>query len=132
MTDTERKEAVEARKEVFRLAWFGRLLGGQLSLGDTFWIGNFGVTLVFVPAAFAVLFLMRIFGSHDQTQFMGMIAITVVLALYWAFLTRAVFLTALRTPQVGGWRWFGLAYTVVQFAMIVLFSLALLEKKGWL
>lgn len=65
MTETEWEKAAEARKEIFRPKWFGRLLKGELSLGDTFWIGDFGVALVFVPISFSVMIFMTIIGISD-------------------------------------------------------------------
>jgi len=68
MDQTEWEKAAEARKEIFRPKWFGQLLRGELSLGDTFWIGNFGVALVFVPISFAVMLLMTTLGINEQIQ----------------------------------------------------------------
>lgn len=126
MTETEWERAAEARKELFRPKWFGQLLKGELSLGDTFWIGNFGVAFVFVPISFAVMLLMTVFGISDQNQAIALSVIAAFLAVYWAALTRAVFKTALRTPQVGGWRWIGVGYTALQFAAVTIFTLILI------
>ncbi|NBB81491.1 MAG: hypothetical protein GVY36_18970 [Verrucomicrobia bacterium] len=125
MDQTEWEKAAEARKEIFRPKWFGQLLRGELSLGDTFWIGNFGVALVFVPISFAVMLLMTTLGINEQIQSIALGVIAAFFALYWAALTRAVFKTALRTPQVGGWRWLGVGYTILQLAAVTIFALIL-------
>ncbi len=115
MDKEEWAQAADDRREIFRPTWFKQLLGGQLSLGDTFWIGNFGVALIFVPLAFVFSLILLIFtGINDQVTSFRNIVILILMALYYAFLTRAVLISAVRTPQVGAWRWIGLGYTALK------------------
>lgn len=102
----------EARKEIFRPRWFRKLLRGELTLGDTFWIGNIGVALVFVPITFIVaLIATLVLPNRGAGLVMG--ALMAALCVYQIALTRAVWITARRTPEVGGWRWVGLGLTAL-------------------
>lgn len=100
------------RRDIFRPAWFGRLLRAELPLGDTFWVGNIGVALVFVPMTVLVAVLASLVLS-DRALDMVLAAMLVALCLYQVALTRAVRITARRTPEVGGWRWVGLVLTAL-------------------
>lgn len=132
MKKEEWAQIAEERQEIFKLDWFKRLLRGELSLGDTFWIGNFGVALVFVPAAFVVTFVLNLIGFNNflQTKCLGLMLLA--LAIYYAFLTRAVFLTAQKTPQVGAWRWVGFLYTVLNCINLVVFATIFLFEASYL
>ncbi|MEC3860196.1 hypothetical protein VK792_02770 [Mesobacterium sp. TK19101] len=48
-TQQELAEIAETRAEIFRPAWFGRLFGARLGLGETFWSGHVGLQLVAMP-----------------------------------------------------------------------------------
>ncbi|KPP93792.1 MAG: Triose-phosphate Transporter family [Rhodobacteraceae bacterium HLUCCA08] len=100
------------RRDIFRPAWFGRLLRARLGLGDTFWIGNIGVALVFVPVTVLVGVLASLVLS-DRALDLVLAALLVGLCAYQIVLTRAVWIVARRTPEVGSWRWVGLALTAL-------------------
>lgn len=103
------------RQKVFRPAWFRDLLGARLGLGDTFWIGNIGVGLVFVPLFFVISLVAQSLADAPVAAVLFPVFAS-FMALYHLLLTRAVFLCARRTPVVGGWRWVGVAVTFANFA----------------
>ncbi|RYG93044.1 hypothetical protein EU803_02755 [Loktanella sp. IMCC34160] len=109
-------KTLEERRRIFSPGWFQDLLAGRLGLGDTFWIGNYGVGLIFVPAAVLLPMLPQLaLGPRALTLSSGFL--TAGLTLYLAALTRAVFIRARATPQVGGWRWVGVAFTLCHCAL---------------
>lgn len=120
-SDQDRMATLSARKDYFRPAWFGALLRGRLGLGDTFWVGNYGVGLIFMPVLIIALLFGPMFLPAGIALWLGR-AVLAALALYFAVLTRAVFITARRTPEVGGWRWIGVFLTAAQ----ALYPLAML------
>lgn len=108
------------RHRYFTLSWFGRLLRGDLSLGDTFWIGNYGIALFTVPFGTLLALVARMISEATFGSFL--MACGGVLALYHLTLTRAVWLTARRTPSAGGWRWVGVVLSLLNalLALVVL------------
>lgn len=94
------------RQRYFTPRWFMELLTARLSLGDTFWIGSYGTLLVIVPLGTALLLIAQWVLSPGQFRYVTNGTVT-VMALYHAALLTAVVRTALRAPQVGGWRWLG-------------------------
>ena len=121
--------SIAERRRIFTPHWFGDLLSGRLGLGDTFWIGNYGVALIIVPILVLVPLLTAIFlgpGAHRIVSLVLYGALTVYLVL----LTRAVLRTARRVPEVGGWRFAGIAITVIQAALAALFTWAFLTEGG--
>ncbi|PIE09605.1 MAG: hypothetical protein CSA72_12020 [Rhodobacterales bacterium] len=122
--DQQELDRIHAERHgYFTPKWFGRLMRGELSLGDTFWIGNYGVALVTVPAAFLIAMLAKIVS--EQTYLTTMMVVAVAFALYHLALTRAVWITARRAPGRGGWRWVGLFITALNAA------LAIVLLGGW-
>lgn len=114
-------QTIEARKDYFHPAWFAALLKGELGLGDTFWIGNYGVGLVFMPIIVLVLMFGPMVLPATLATWLGQLLLA-ALALYFLLLTRAVWTVARRTPESGGWRWVGVVLTALQ----VLSTLAIL------
>ena len=128
MSKEEWPQAANNRKEIFRPIWFRKLVGGKFSLGDTFWIGNFGVPIVFALLGFAILLILSIFtGENEQAASYSIAVMMVLLVIYYALLVRAVFTCAVRTPQVGAWRWVGLAFTMGQLATISMVAFFMLS-----
>lgn len=117
----DRNATRAVRKDYFRPAWFAALLRGQLGLGDTFWVGNYGVGLIFMPVLVVALLFGPMLLPAGIALWLGRVVLT-ALALYFALLTRAVFIAARRTPEVGGWRWLGVFITAKQ----TLYPLAML------
>lgn len=109
-------KTLEERRRIFTPGWFGDLLAGRLGLGDTFWIGNYGVGLIFVPVMVLLpLLLQVILGPGAFPLSSGIL--TAGLTLYLAALTRAVLIRARATPRVGGWRWVGVVFTLCHCAL---------------
>jgi hypothetical protein len=105
------RQTLEARHAYFTPAWFLRLLGGRLGLGDTFWIGNFGVLLIFVPGFFAIFSILLMAGANPSVIPIVGGLWCLGMAVFYALLTRAVFVAAIRSPQADPWRWIGVAVT---------------------
>jgi hypothetical protein len=110
------------RRKIFRPEWFRDLLAARLGLGDTFWIGNYGVALVFVPLFFFIGLVAPAFFGQQAYAFLYP-SFAGLSAIYQFCLIRAVFICARRTPEVGGWRWVGVAFTVLNFATSALLAL---------
>ena len=110
-----------ARRRYFTPRWFGDLLAARLSLGDTFWIGTYGTALIFIPIGFVLLVLTMIFLPPEQVANMLSIWLAFIAVFYVVLLT-AVFRTALRTPQVGAWRWVGVFIALVNAAAAVFYA----------
>ena len=125
----EEWQAIKAeRARIFRPAWFADLLAGRLGLGDTFWIGNYGVALIFVPAILLVNVLLVNFAPGVVGPVLAVLVGLV--GLYKLALLRAVWITAGRTPEVGGWRWAGVAITAVDVAATLAFAVVLLNPSA--
>lgn len=105
-------KTTEDRRRIFTPDWFRDLLGARLGLGDTFWIGNYGVALLYVPFVALVPVILWGVGLSERGVNIYQGVIWSLITLYMLALSRAVFMTARRTPQVGGWRWVGVALTV--------------------
>ncbi|MFV0358343.1 hypothetical protein [Tropicimonas sp.] len=116
-----------ARRGIFSRDWFGQLYRGELSLGDTFWIGNFGTALVLAPAIFAGYVALIVLGAGAAVWpwFLGLTATAVF--VHFAFLACAVFIAATQAPEAGGWRWAGVAITVANAAGAALFAIRFLS-----
>ena len=132
MPDAQTLSRIHAeRARIFRPAWFRDLLAGRLGLGDTFWIGTYGVPVVAVFAAaglFCLLLILRrlpgLGGILDSPQ-PWLVALALLNAAYSLLLTRAVWIAARRCPEVGLWRWVGLALTALQAGLALLMLLVL-------
>ncbi|MFI0396318.1 hypothetical protein [Paracoccus jiaweipingae] len=101
------------RARYFTPRWFAELLSARLSLGDTFWIGNFGTALLIVPVTIILLLLPQMVAipPRAQTALLGLWL--AVLCGFALFLLVAVTRVALRTPSVGGWRWAAVGVTAL-------------------
>lgn len=105
------------RKRHFTPGWFADLLSARLTLGETFWMGMLGVTLVFTPALFVLGYIPSKLLEPPLGD-LGFTGLLVIAALYFAVLSVAVLRTARRTPQVGVWRWFGVAIILANTAAL--------------
>jgi hypothetical protein len=105
-------ETMSERRRYFTPAWFADLLAGRLSLGDTFWIGNFGTALVFVPAQVLLIVLAGLLLPAPWGMRLASIGAWALAAFHLALL-RAVLKTALPRHDTGGWRWAGVAITAL-------------------
>lgn len=123
MENKDLEQVIDQRREIFRPAWFKKLLAGKLGLGDTFWIGNFGIALVFVPILFLFATVLLAFASDDALLNLSLAIVSALMTIYYTLLVRAVFRAAKRTPEVGGWRWVGVGYTALQVIIAMLFTI---------
>lgn len=105
------------RHGYFTPQWFGRLLRGDLSIGDTFWIGNYGVALVTIPASFLIALLTRIAG--EPVYLWAMIAVSALFALYHLALIRAVWITLRKAQRRSIWGYVGLVLTTANAVMAI-------------
>lgn len=89
---------------IFRPDWFRDLLAGRLSLGETFWAGNYGTALIHQPlvAFLTVLPVPRIIPA----------AVLIVLVIYQILLTRAMVLAQPKVPTPIGWKIVGTLVTL--------------------
>ncbi|MFZ1468008.1 MAG: hypothetical protein WAT09_03415 [Paracoccaceae bacterium] len=117
------------RRRYFTPAWFRDLLAARLSLGDTFWIGNFGTALITVPAVMLFVLLARVFLDPGMAALVSGLAMMAI-AVYYAVLALAVLRTALPRSEVGGWRWVGVACTLAIAVGTALLALVLLAGAG--
>ena len=114
MTHENDLDGIQAeKKRHFTPRWFMDLLNARLSLGDTFWLGAVGVTLIFSPALFIFGYTLPLIFFPMSGNLLLNILLGVI-TVYYAVLTTAVFRTAVRTPDVGGWRWVGVAIVFLQ------------------
>ncbi|SOB90335.1 hypothetical protein SAMN05877809_101170 [Rhodobacter sp. JA431] len=102
--DQKQLEALEVeRAKIFTPGWFGDLISGRLSFGDTFWLGLFGVLMFVVPAVVLVAGLLYAQATAAMIPFLKVIS-----GLYgiWAL---AVSQALLRIGARGGWPITGMA-----------------------
>ncbi|MDO5620800.1 MAG: hypothetical protein Q4G24_04945 [Paracoccus sp. (in: a-proteobacteria)] len=106
------------RRRYFTPGWFRSLLSGREGLGDTFFIGNYGVTMLLVLAGFGLAALAA--ATHSAAAVSAVVRLCQIAALIWYLaLLPALFRAARRSPQVGGWRWVGVAHLLVQIVAVV-------------
>ncbi len=115
------------RRRYFTPDWFRDLLGARLSLGDTFWIGTYGTALIYVPGTVLLVLLARIALPPAAAAALTGLAFA-LLAVYHAALGRAVWRTALPRPEVGGWRWAGLAIALISAAGFAFYAMRFLAE----
>lgn len=114
----EWRRIAEERRYIFTPAWFKDLLGARLSLGDTFWIGNIGTALIYVPGSFLLTVLGPLLLPLPLSLiFLG--AVYVALACFFVALSFAMFRVARATPTAGLWRWVGFGLTTLHALAIV-------------
>lgn len=109
---TEREiEKIEAeRAKIFTPPWFGDLVAGRLGLGDTFWIGNYGVLLGVVPLVVLVSGLLYAQLPDLMTPFLQLFAAALGL---WRLVTlRALAKARARLAARGAWPIVGLIWTL--------------------
>jgi hypothetical protein len=88
----------------FSPGWFRELLAGRLSLGDTFWIGNYGTALFHQPLVVFLLIL--------PVPKVVPAAVLALLALYELALARAVMLARPKVETPLGWKIVGVLLTL--------------------
>ncbi|MCF6273060.1 MAG: hypothetical protein L3J37_07695 [Rhodobacteraceae bacterium] len=86
--------------------WFGALLRGRLSFGDTFFAGVIGPVAILLPVGFVLAGFVAVQAPQRMDGLFLFFAL--VYALYVSALLPAVWLSAARA-KVGGWRWVGIA-----------------------
>jgi hypothetical protein len=118
------------RRRYFTRAWIRSMLQGREGLGDTFWVGNFGMLLIIVPLAALVPVLLSGVGMGPGLLIPLQGLFLALVGLYFVGLGRAVFIVARRTPQAGPWRWVGLAYTLAQAALCLVGAMAFLTGSA--
>lgn len=103
---------------IFRPDWFRDLLAGRLSLGETFWAGNYGTAMFHQPlvAFLTVLPVPRIIPA----------AVLFALVVYQFMLTRAVALAQPKVPTPVGWKIVGTLVTLGFAGLFFTFAKALL------
>lgn len=96
---------LEERRGHFKLQWFSDLLSARLGLSETFWLGSVGTSLLLViPGAMFVIWVG--FTVFPESVVLSIYGVWLALAAFFnAVLVSAVFRAALRTPEVGLWRW---------------------------
>ncbi len=119
--DDETRRAVEARRRHFTPRWFYDLATARLDLGETFWVGNVGASLIFIPAGFAVV-APAAFISADAVR-VALVAVLALLALYSLVVATALARLSLRA-SAGGWGWAGVAVTALLAAGYALAAVA--------
>jgi steroid 5-alpha reductase family enzyme len=120
--------AIDARRRYVTRRWIVSMLRGQEGLGDTFWVGCLGTWFVAAPLAVLGAVLLRGVGTGPSVLTMVQVVFFGALAAWFLALTRAVWCAARRSPQVGAWRWAGLAIALVQG--LACLALALLPLAG--
>ncbi|MCO6186553.1 hypothetical protein [Rhizobium sp. L1K21] len=125
----ELTKSLDERKQYFTPRWFGQLLSARLSLGDTFWIGNFGILLFVVPALVIAPILLHAVGIGEQVSGIILGLLLAAFAVYLFALLRAVFITAGQTPDAGVWRWVGVFITLLSALSVALLSVS--SFAGW-
>ena len=118
-------ETTAERRRYFTPSWFADLLAGRLSLGDTFWIGNFGTSLFFVPANVVLMVLAGLFLPQSWTMRLPGLVVLAQTVFFFALL-RAVWITALPRTDAGIWRWLGVAVTLFIAVSTAFFAYLLL------
>lgn len=111
-------EPQDNTNRIFRPDWFRDLLSARLSLGETFWAGNYGTALFHQPVIvmLSVLAIPRIIPA-------GILA---VLVIYQLALARAVYLAQPKVPTprrykvIGVLATLGIAWLFFSFARALL------------
>lgn len=107
------------RARYFTPRWFSDLLSARLSLGDTFWIGNYGTGLLFVPVTIILLLLSQMLPISRETQDTLFHLWLAGLCIFATLLLVAVTRVAIRTPSVGGWRWAAILVTMLNLLSLL-------------
>ncbi|PIE13789.1 MAG: hypothetical protein CSA70_03480 [Rhodobacterales bacterium] len=107
--EPSREEIWEQRAQVFRPAWFGRLFGARLGLGDTFWIGHFGLQLLVVPLGLVFYSIALVVMPDRPEAVFGPFSIFQVLLSLAVF--QAVIRVAWRVRGTGIWPWIAMLFS---------------------
>jgi len=104
-----RDEIWQQRNEIFRPQWFACLFGAKLGLGDTFWIGHFGLQLMMVPFGL-VLYVIAYVVNQDRAE-----AVFYPFSILQLILSIAVFQAVVRVAwrmrQAGKWPWLAILFS---------------------
>lgn len=85
LSERELAELAKERAKIFSPQWFANLFGARLGFGDTFWLGNYGMLLFFVPvlvlisgvlyaqSAGAMMSFMRVFAASMGVWRLGIL-----------------------------------------------------------
>lgn len=122
---TEREiEKIEAeRAKIFTAPWFRDLVAGRLGLGDTFWIGNYGVLLGVVPLVVLISGLLYAQLPDLLTPFLRLFAAALGL---WRLVTlRALARARTRLAARGAWPIVGLIWTLGEAIIAVVYAATL-------
>jgi len=104
-------EKIEAeRAKIFTAPWFRDLVAGRLGLGDTFWIGNYGVLLGVVPVVVLISGLLYAQLPDLLTPFLRLF--TLALGLWRLITLRALAKARARLAARGAWPIVGLIWTL--------------------
>ncbi len=106
----------EEKTQYFMPKWFLELLLGRLSFGDTFWAGLFGSALILTPIGFMLVIITNI--AFPEAVLGVLIGIIGFYAVFMTLLVRVVFTTGWGCKTVGGWRWAGMVYIVLQTSAV--------------
>ena len=119
-TTNEYGDLVFGREAYLRPQWLKALLSGKLGAGDTFWVGNVGIALIYMPALiFFAIFLPLIAGATagagaaDVTSHWVSIAGRFILFCYLITLAFALFKSTRRRTDLGVLGWLGVALTLL-------------------
>ena len=104
----------EDRARQFTPGWFRDLFAARLSFGETFWMGHMGLALVSGPFIGAGIML------TSPAARAGTVAVVLLLAaLVQSAVTQAVIRRGMQVQGLGGWRWVGMAASVVISAALI-------------
>lgn len=118
--DIQMSDAPDNNSRIFRPDWFRDLLAGRLSLGETFWVGNYGTALFHQPLVvfLAILPVPRLVPA----------AVVALLVLYQLALTRAVILAQPKVPTPKIWKVVGALVTLGIAALFFSFTRSLISS----
>lgn len=109
---TELDAIAAERARIFSPRWFADLLSGRLGAGDTFWLGNYGIGLMAVPA---VMLLAAIIAGTTDASLSVFLAVVLGLAgIYRLAVLRAFLLVIRRKSGPRGWFRAGAAITAIE------------------
>lgn len=106
--------------KIFRPQWFRDLLAARLSLGETFWVGNYGTALFHQPLVvfLAILPVPRVIPA----------AALALLAIYQLALTWALIRAQPKVPTPMVWKVIGVLITLGFAALFLSFARTVLAS----
>lgn len=130
--DGDIQKVIAQRRSAFKAGGVMALLRGQLPPGETFWIGNVAMALIYVPAL-----VMAVIAGALVLPLMVYQAVLVALlgacTLFYVALTRAAVITGLNTPQAGGLRWLAVVLTAchaIAIGAVFVFAMSVVTAPG--